>query len=69
MVTQLEEIEKDELIKMIKTLWIERKLKDLEIDYPEDNYERKLTIDLIPFFRSAFNLNEDILNHFYYNEK
>ena len=68
MITELEEIEKDELIKMIKMLWIERKLKDLEIDYPEDTYERKLTIELIAM-RSAFNLNEDILNHFNYNEK
>lgn len=64
MITKLEELKKRELIKMIKTLWIEKKLKAIEIKYSH-NQAKIEQLELLSI-ECATEIDSLILNYFGY---
>ena len=65
MITKLEELKKTELIKIIKTLWIEKKLNTIEKNIT-DNY---LKIDRLEelVLEMALEIEDNILSYFDYD--
>ena len=63
MKAKIENLEKDELIEMIKTLWVEKILKDLDYEYPDECVEKQISIESL-FIDTAINIDNNILKYF-----
>ena len=62
----MDNLEKDELIEMIKSMWVEKILKDVDDVYPEDSVQRQNTIESL-FIDTAINIDNNILKYFGYD--
>jgi hypothetical protein len=63
MKAKIENLEKNELIEMIKTLWVEKILKDLDYEYPDECVEKQISIESL-FIDTAINIDNNILKYF-----
>ncbi len=63
MKAKMENLEKDELIEIIKSMWVEKILKDVDDVYPEDSVQRQNTIESL-FIDTAINIDNNILKYF-----
>ncbi len=62
----MDNLEKDELIEIIKSMWVEKILKDVDDVYPEDSVQRQNTIESL-FIDTAINIDNNILKYFGYD--
>lgn len=67
MITKLEELKKHQLIEMVKSLWIEKKLSAIQKDFSEPNARIDLLEELI--LETALELDNNILGYFGYPNK
>ena len=65
MYTVLEELSKNELIEMIKSLWIEKKLKQIEITCPDNDLRIDRLEELV--LESGLEIEQKILIYFGYD--
>lgn len=65
MITKLEELKKSELIKIIKTLWIEKKLNTIEKNITENQLKIDRLEELV--LEMALEIEENILSYFDYD--
>jgi hypothetical protein len=63
MKSKMDNLEKDELIEIIKSMWVEKILKDVDDVYPEDSVQRQNTIESL-FIDTAINIDNNILKYF-----
>jgi hypothetical protein len=63
MKAKIENLEKNELIEMIKTLWVEKILKDLDYEYPDECVEKQISLESL-FIDTAINIDNNILKYF-----
>jgi hypothetical protein len=66
MKAKMDNLEKDELIEIIKSMWVEKILKDVDDVYPEDSVQRQNTIESL-FIDTAINIDNNILKYFGYD--
>jgi hypothetical protein len=66
MKSKMDNLEKDELIEIIKSMWVEKILKDVDDVYPEDSVQRQNTIESL-FIDTAINIDNNILKYFGYD--
>jgi len=63
MKAKIENLEKDELIEMIKTLWVEKIMKEVDDEYPENCVQKIMTFESL-FIDTAINVDNNILRYF-----
>ena len=63
MKAKIDNLEKDELIEIIKSMWVEKILKDVDDVYPKDSVQRQNTIESL-FIDTAINIDYNILKYF-----
>ena len=63
MKAKIENLEKNELIEMIKSMWVEKILRDLDYEYPDECVEKQISIESL-FIDTAINIDNNILKYF-----
>ena len=54
------------MIEIIKSMWVEKILRDVDDVYPEDSVQRQNTIESL-FIDTAINIDYNILKYFGHN--
>lgn len=60
---KINQLKKEQLVEMVKVLWIERKLKDIDLEYDNCDITRDLAYEEL-MLETAFHLDEKILTYF-----
>lgn len=60
---KINQLKKEQLVEMVKVLWIERKLKDIDLEYDNCDITRELAYEEL-MLETAFHLDEKILTYF-----
>lgn len=63
MKAKIDNLEKDELIEMIKTIWVEKILRDLDYEYPDECVQKQMSLESL-FIDTAINIDDNILRYF-----
>jgi hypothetical protein len=63
MKAKIDNLEKDELIEMIKTIWVEKILRDLDYEYPDECVQKQISLESL-FIDTAINIDNNILKYF-----
>jgi len=63
MKAKIDNLEKEELVEMVKSMWVEKILKDLDYEYPEECVQKKLSLESL-FIDTAINIDNNILKYF-----
>ena len=66
MKAKIENLEKDELIEMIKTLWIESRLRHLDLEFRSNDFKKEMAMEDL-LLETALHLDEKILTYFGYD--
>jgi hypothetical protein len=66
MKAKIDNLEKDELIEMIKTIWVEKILRDLDYEYPDECVQKQMSLESL-FIDTAINIDYNILKYFGHN--
>jgi hypothetical protein len=66
MKAKIENLEKDELIEMIKTLWIESKMRHLDFEFRGDDFNKVMALEEL-LLETALHMDEKILTYFGYD--
>ena len=66
MKAKIENLEKDELIEMIKTLWIESRLRNLDLEFRSDEFKKEMALEEL-LLETALHIDEKILSYFGYD--
>jgi hypothetical protein len=66
MKAKIDNLEKHELIEMIKTIWVEKILRDLDYEYPDECVQKQMSLESL-FIDTAINIDDNILRYFGHN--
>ena len=66
MKAKIDNLGKDELIEMIKTIWVEKILRDLDYEYPDECVQKQMSLESL-FIDTAINIDYNILKYFGHN--
>lgn len=63
---KIECLKKEQLAEMVKTLWIERKLRDIDLEFHNYDIKRELAYEEL-ILETTFHIDEKILTYFGYD--
>jgi hypothetical protein len=66
MKAKIENLEKDELIEMIKSLWIESRLRNLDLEFRSHDFKKEMAMEEL-LIETALHLDKKILTYFGYD--
>jgi hypothetical protein len=63
MKAKIDNLEKEELIEMVKSMWVEKILRDLDYEYPDECIQKQISLESL-FIDTALNIANNILKYF-----